>query len=146
MYKNIDDLRQSISLFKGITADSRQVKPGFIFVAVRGLTSNGHDFIKKAIENGASAVVGERDLAGTFANYIKVTDSRTVLGELASEFYGKPSEKLKIIGVTGTKGKTTTCHIIYHILTKLGKKAGLLSSISVPGLHVTSPDAVFISH
>lgn len=124
--------------------DSRLVKPGFIFVAARGLASDGHDFIKNAVENGATAIVGEDDLSDTYPNYIKVADSRQALGELASEFYGNPAKKLKIIGVTGTKGKTTTVHIIHHILTKLGYKAGLISSISVPGLHVTSPETVFL--
>jgi UDP-N-acetylmuramoyl-L-alanyl-D-glutamate--2,6-diaminopimelate ligase len=142
MVKNIEELRHNIDDFKGITSDSRLVKPGFIFVAVKGLTSDGHDFIKDAVKNGAELVVGERDL--NLPNYIKADDSREALGELASEYYGRPSDKLKVIGVTGTKGKTTTCHIIYHILTKLDKSAGLLSSISVPGLHVTSPDVVYL--
>ena len=142
MVKSIDELWQTIGRYKGITADSRQVRPDFIFLAIKGLSSDGHDFIQQAVNNGATVIVGERDLK--IPNYLKVIDSRETLGELASEFYGNPSQKLKIIGVTGTKGKTTTCHIIYHILTKLGKKAGLLSSISVPGLHVTSPDVVFL--
>jgi UDP-N-acetylmuramoyl-L-alanyl-D-glutamate--2,6-diaminopimelate ligase len=140
MVKNIDDLRQNIGQFKGITTDSRLVKAGFIFVATRGITSDGHDFIKNAIESGATAIVGDKDLM--YPNYVKVADSREALGNLASDIYGNPSEKLKIIGVTGTKGKTTTVHIIHHILTKLGYKAGLISSISVPGLHVTSPDVI----
>lgn len=142
MVKNIVELRHKIHDFKGITPDSRLVKPGDIFVAIKGLTSDGHDFINDAVKNGAEVIVGERDL--NLPDYIKVSDSREALGELASEFFGRPSEKLKVIGVTGTKGKTTTSHIIYHILTKLGKKAGLLSSISVPGLHVTSPDVVYL--
>jgi UDP-N-acetylmuramoyl-L-alanyl-D-glutamate--2,6-diaminopimelate ligase len=140
--KNLDELKRNIDSYKGITADSRLVAPGFIFIAIKGLTSDGHDFIGDAVKNGAEVVVGERDIK--LPGYVRVSDSREALGKLASEFYGRPSEKLKMIGVTGTKGKTTTCHIIYHILTKLGKKAGLLSSISVPGLHVTSPDPVFL--
>jgi UDP-N-acetylmuramoyl-L-alanyl-D-glutamate--2,6-diaminopimelate ligase len=150
MLKDIDELKADIKSYKGIASDSRLVKPGFIFVAIRGLMSDGHDFIPQAIKNGASLVIGEDPttrFAGSGLNgvdYIKVEDSRQALGELASEFYGDPSQKLKIIGVTGTKGKTTTCHLIYHILTRLGKKVGLLSSISVPGLHVTTPDPVFL--
>ena len=144
MFKDVGELRANIGQFRGITADSRLVKQGFIFVATHGLTSDGHDFIPQALKNGAEVIVGERDLAVSIQGYIKVPDSRATLGELASEFYGNPSEKLKVIGVTGTKGKTTTAHIIYHILTTLGKKAGLLSSISVPGLHVTSPDVIFL--
>ena len=140
MVKDIDELRQNIGQFKGITMDSRLVREGFIFVAIKGIASDGHDFIKNAVENGATAIIGEKDLS--YPNYIKVSDSKDALGELASDFYGRPSDKLKIIGVTGTKGKTTTVHIIHHILTKLGYKAGFISSISVPGLHVTSPDVV----
>lgn len=135
-------LREILKGASGVSADSRDVKKGNVFVAINGGTVDGHDFIPLALKNGASAIVGETD--ANFPNYVKVDDSREALGELASEFYGNPSEKLKIIGVTGTKGKTTTVHLIYHILSKLGKKAGLISSISVPGLHVTSPDPVFL--
>ena len=142
MGKSIRELRQNIARYAGITADSRLVKPGFIFVAVRGLSSDGHNFISQSLKNGAKVVVGENLHSG--AEYVQVPDSREALGELASVFYGNPSQKLKVIGVTGTKGKTTTVHLIYHILTKLGKKVGLLSSISVPGLHVTSPDTIFL--
>ena len=142
MAENIDKLKANIKSYRGITNDSRLVKPGFIFVAIRGLTSDGHDFIPLALKNGAAAIVGEIDT--NYPNYIKVGDSREALGELASEFYDRPSDRLKIIGVTGTKGKTTTVHIIHHILTKLGKKVGLISSISTPGLHVTTPDPIFL--
>ncbi|KKU10579.1 MAG: UDP-N-acetylmuramyl-tripeptide synthetase [Candidatus Woesebacteria bacterium GW2011_GWB1_45_5] len=127
---------------KELTDDSRKVKKGGIYVAIRGLTSDGHDYIDEAVKNGAVLIYGEKDIKVSGAKYIRVKDSREKLGELASEFYGNPSQKLKIIGITGTKGKTTTSHLIYHILTNLGKKAGLISSISVPGLHVTSPDVI----
>ena len=116
-----------------------------MFVAVKGLHSDGHDYISQAIQNGATVVVGERDekLPGDI-EYIKVNDSREALGKFASEFYGNPSRKLKIIGVTGTKGKTTTAHLIYHILSSLGKKTGLVSSITSPGFHVTTPDVILL--
>lgn len=134
--------------FEGVTSDSRAVKKGYVFVAVKGLNVDGHDFIPDAIERGAVKIYGERDL--NYPNYFKVKDSRQKLGELASEFYGFPSHKLKIIGVTGTKGKTTTAHLIYHILSSQGKKCGLVSSIVAKigdkeidtGFHVTSPDVV----
>lgn len=142
MEKDLGELSERIHEFSGLTDDSRKVKNGYIFVAVRGRISDGHEFIPQAVKNGASVVVGEGDFKEIGANYIKVADSRDALGLLASAWYGNPSGKLKVIGVTGTKGKTTTVHLIYHILTALGKKAGLLSSISVPGLHVTSPDVI----
>jgi len=127
---------------KGVEFDSRKVKPGDIFVAIRGGKFDGHDFIEEAVKNGAVKIYGERNLH--CPNYFKVKDSREKLGELASKFYGEPSKKLKLIGVTGTKGKTTTCHLIAHILTKLGQKTKLISTITVSGFHTTTPDAVFL--
>jgi UDP-N-acetylmuramoyl-L-alanyl-D-glutamate--2,6-diaminopimelate ligase len=129
-----------------ISFDSRLIKSGDTFVAIKGQTSDGHDHINEAIKNGAKVIYGEKDIeVGSDVNYIKVKNSREKLGELASEYYKDPSSKLTIIGVTGTKGKTTTCHLIYHILTKLGKKTGLISSISVPGYHVTTPDVITLN-
>lgn len=145
MYKNIEDLEKDIHRYSGISDDSREVKENYIFVAVKGTQTDGHDYISDAIKNGAKLVVGERTPADVI-----VKDSREALGTLASAFYDYPSQKLKIIGVTGTKGKTTTCYLIHHILTKLGKKTGLVSSIVAKigdreidtGFHVTSPGVV----
>lgn len=130
---------------KGITADSRRAKKGYLFVAIKGLTHDGHDYLGDVIKRGVKVVVGEKKIkVPPGITYFKVKDSRQALGELASEFYGNPSKKLTVIGVTGTKGKTTTCHLIYHLLGKLGQKVGLISSITSPGLHVTTPDVVLL--
>lgn len=115
-----------------IQFDSRKVKKGDIFVAIKGLTVDGHDYIEEAKKRGAIKIYSEGD-------------TRKKLGELCSEYYGNPSSKLKIIGVTGTKGKTTTCHLIHHILTKNGKKTGLVSTISTKGFHTTAPDIILLN-
>jgi UDP-N-acetylmuramoyl-L-alanyl-D-glutamate--2,6-diaminopimelate ligase len=142
MIKDLTVLVKNIHHYAGVTDDSRKVGKNFIFVAVRGLASDGHRFISEAVKKGAGVVVGEEKQEIKGADYVRVADSREALGKLASEFYGNPSRELKVIGVTGTKGKTTTCHLIYHVLTQLGEKVGLLSSISVPGFHVTTPEVV----
>ncbi len=132
--------------FTGISFDSRQVKKGYLFIAIKGATSDGHDYIGRAVARGATGVIGEKDKSDLNipgdVEYIRVKDSREALGEYASKFFGEPSRKLKVIGVTGTKGKTTTSHLIHHILTVCGKKTGLISSITSPGFHVTSPDVI----
>lgn len=137
---------------KGITDDSRKVKKGFLFVAVKGITNDGHKFIPQAVANGAKLVVGQENLKIKGAKYIQVKDSREELGILASEFYGNPSKKLKVIGVTGTDGKTTTSNLIYWILKSARKKVGLISTINAKigdkeydtGFHVTNPEPVML--
>jgi len=116
----------------GIEFDSRLVKPGFVFVAQLGVLSDGHKFIAKAIENGATVVVCEQLPDELFSDitYIKVDDSNEVLGKLASAFYQFPSKKIKVVGVTGTNGKTSIATLLYKMFLKLGYKTGLLSTIS----------------
>ena len=135
----------------GISIDSRAVKPGHLFVAMKGGTTDGHDYIQQAIDNGAVAVVGERDFVGRIANppYIRLTNTRQALTWLAGSFYLWPARKLTMIGVTGTDGKTTTSNLIFHILKAAGLKAGMISTVNAvigdevldTGFHVTTPDA-----
>jgi UDP-N-acetylmuramoyl-L-alanyl-D-glutamate--2,6-diaminopimelate ligase len=139
----------------GIVSDSRKVEPGTLFVAVQGDIADGHNFIKSAIERGASAVVGERPLTVELTiPYIQVPNSRQALAYLAAAFYGYPARKMTMIGVTGTDGKTTTCNLLYQILIAAGLKAGMISTVNAvvgdevldTGFHVTTPDAVDIQH
>lgn len=132
-----------------IAIDSRAVKPGFLFVALKGRSTDGHDYIQKAIENGASAIIGEQDLSGLSVPYIRLGNSRQALTWLAAAFYDWPARKLTVIGVTGTDGKTTTTNLIYKILLAAKIKAGMVSTVNAvigdevldTGFHVTTPDA-----
>lgn len=137
----------------GIVSDSRRVEPGTLFVAFQGDRADGHNFIKSAIERGASAVVGERTIpAGLTVPFVQVPNSRQALAYLAAAFYGYPARKMTMIGVTGTDGKTTTCNILYQILITAGLKAGMISTVNAvvgdevldTGFHVTTPDALDI--
>ena len=134
----------------GISIDSRAVQPGHLFVAMKGGTADGHDYIPKAIENGAVAVVGERDMGqGSHVPYIRLENPRRALTWIAASFYDWPGRKLTVIGVTGTDGKTTTTNLIYHVLLAAGIKAGMISTVNAvigdevldTGFHVTTPDA-----
>lgn len=116
---------------KGITMDSSKVKAGFVFVAIEGTRVDGHQYIDKAIENGATAIVCNhfpRELMEK-VTYIKVNNSSEALGVMASNFYDNPSEALKLIGVTGTNGKTTIVHLLHQLFIRLGYQTGLLSTI-----------------
>ncbi len=114
----------------GIESDSRRVKPGDLFVATRWGVSNGHDQVMEAIRGGATALVLERavSLEGHEITTILVQNSRQALARLASRFYGDPAQHLLLIGVTGTKGKTTTCHLIKAIFDHAGLPAGLIGT------------------
>jgi UDP-N-acetylmuramoyl-L-alanyl-D-glutamate--2,6-diaminopimelate ligase len=133
---------------KGLTFDSRKVLPGFVFIAVPGTASDGHAFIQKAIDSGARAIVCERLPEAINENiaYVTVKNSGQALGIMASNFYGNPAAHLKLVGVTGTNGKTTTVTLLYQLFSALGYNAGLVSTVenriideAVPSTH-TTPD------
>ncbi|OWY24058.1 UDP-N-acetylmuramoyl-L-alanyl-D-glutamate--2,6-diaminopimelate ligase [Sphingobacteriales bacterium UPWRP_1] len=114
-----------------ICSDSRQVIPGSLFAAVSGTQTNGHLFVDKAIVNGATAILCE-EMPPTLQNgvtYIKVENAARQLGIVASNFYGNPSGRLKLVGVTGTNGKTTTATLLFKLFRKLGYSVGLISTI-----------------
>jgi UDP-N-acetylmuramoyl-L-alanyl-D-glutamate--2,6-diaminopimelate ligase len=133
----------------GIVMDNRLVQPGNLFVAMKGGSADGHDFIPDAIQRGAAAVVGDKAMSGLSVPYVQVENSRQALTWLAAAFYGNPGRKLTVIGVTGTDGKTTTCNLLYQILLAAGFKTGLISTVNAvigddildTGFHVTTPDA-----
>lgn len=136
--------------FAGVTSDSREVKPGFVFVAVRGTRSDGHDFLDTALALGAAALVVEQGRAApsTSTHVAKVQDTAEVLGHAASAFYGDPSHGLKVFGVTGTSGKTTSTYLLESILRAEGLKPGVIGTVNFrlgskvyPSTH-TTPGAV----
>lgn len=138
----------------GITFDSRKVTDGSLFIAVRGTQTDGHRFISKAIELGARTVICEEIPQDKAENvtYIVTPDSSKALGFVASNWYGNPSSKLKLVGITGTNGKTTTVTLLHRLIGMLGFKAGLLSTIenkigdeTVLSTH-TTPDAIQLNH
>ena len=134
----------------GIQMDSRQIKEGDLFVAVKGTQTDGHAYIGKAIEKGATAVVCETlpETLSETVTYIQVNDSEDAVGRLATTFYGDPTSKLDLIGVTGTNGKTTIATLLYNMFRKFGHKCGLLSTVcnyiedeAIPADH-TTPDPI----
>lgn len=138
---------------KGICFDSRKAQSGFLFVAVRGTQSDGHDFISKAVSNGAAAVVCEEfpEQVLEAVTYVKVKNSAAALGVIASHFYGNPSARLKLVGVTGTNGKTTVATLLYKLFSSLQYRVGLLSTVvnkivdkDITATH-TTPDPIQIN-
>ena len=115
-----------------LTGDSRAVTPGALFVAVRGVNVDAHKFIPQAVAAGAAAIVCEElpAVADAAVAYIVVPDSAIALGQLASQWYGNPSQKLTLVGVTGTNGKTTIATLLYDMARLAGHKAGLLSTVA----------------
>ena len=140
-------------LVKGIEFDSRQVQSGDVFVAVKGTQTDGHRYISSAIKKGAVAIVGEEKPTDFPKGmiWVQVADSALALAQMSSAFFGHPSRELKLVGVTGTNGKTTTVTLLHQLFTALGQKAGLLSTIenNIGGIVLvsthTTPDSVAIN-
>lgn len=139
--------------FEQIVFDSRKAAAKTLFVAIRGTQSDGHDYVQSVIEKGCTAIVTERLLENLPANVTQlvVPNSGKALGELAHAFYGFPSRELKLVGITGTNGKTTTTTLLHNLYTQLGYKVGLLSTVvnligedAVPSTH-TTPDPVTLN-
>lgn len=137
----------------GISIDSRKVQPGYVFIAVKGVAADGHQFIDKAIANGAAAIICEVLPAALnkAVSYIQVKDSAEAAGIMAHNFYGAPSARLNLVGVTGTNGKTTVATLLYKLFSALGYKCGLLSTVQnhignkVAEATHTTPDAVSLN-
>ena len=134
----------------GVNIDSRLVKKGDIFIAVKGTQTDGHQYIQSAVESGAAAIVCETmpEHLNPETAYIKVPCAQSITGTIATTFYGNPTQKLKLVGVTGTNGKTTIATLLYELFMEMGHKCGLLSTVCnyingtpYPSTH-TTPDAV----
>ena len=140
----------------GVSIDSRLVEQGHLFIAVRGTQADGHAYIGSAIGRGAVAVVCEQlpesaEESGNSVTYIRVADSEEAVGRLSTTFYGDPTSKLELVGVTGTNGKTTIATLLYHVFRALGYKVGLISTVCnyvddepVPTEH-TTPDPITLN-
>lgn len=148
--KPITIIGDSETEITGVNIDSRKVEKGHLFVAIKGTQTDGHHFIPKALELGAVAVlcedVPEEHLQGV--TYVQVDSTEEVVGAVATVFYGEPSLKLKLVGVTGTNGKTTIATLLYNMFRKFGHKCGLLSTVcnyiegeAIPADH-TTPDPI----
>ncbi|WP_112181061.1 UDP-N-acetylmuramoyl-L-alanyl-D-glutamate--2,6-diaminopimelate ligase [Paraliobacillus zengyii] len=128
-YKQIKNQNLNEIEIHGIAESSSEVKPGFIFVAIKGYRSDGHDYIEDAIKNGASIIIGEKQFTDLSVPFINVSNSRKALAVIAGNFYGNPSHNKIMIAITGTNGKTTTSYLVKHILESNGMSCGLVGTI-----------------
>ncbi len=148
------DIKGDINVrIDGIDLDSRAVKDNYAFIAIKGSATDGHLFINKAIENGASCIICQvlPDNLSDNVTYVQLANTQKELFKIASAFYGNPASKLKIIGITGTNGKTTTATILYKLFNKAGHKSALISTIAyymgdevLKATH-TTPDAIHLN-
>ena len=124
-----------------VTCDSRQVRRGSVFVCIAGSLTDGHNYVVQALQRGAILVVAQRDCG--VPNQLLFPDTRIVYARLCAAFFGYPARKLKLLGVTGTNGKTTTAWLTHHALIQLGVRAGLIGTICNPGWESSpSPRAI----
>jgi len=121
---------ETLKEIEGIAYHSKQVQKGFLFAAVRGIEVDGHQFVEEAIDRGAEAIVLEEERPISGRTMIFVPNSRQALGKISSNFYGDPSSRIKLIGITGTNGKTTTTYLLESILKKAGYKVGVIGTIN----------------
>jgi UDP-N-acetylmuramoyl-L-alanyl-D-glutamate--2,6-diaminopimelate ligase len=137
----------------GVFTDSRQVSSGSVFIAIKGVQTDGHLYINKAIEKGATVIVCEYlpEKFNKNITYIQVKDSAAACGIIATNFYDNPSQKMKLVGVTGTNGKTTVATVLFQLFTQLGYHCGLLSTVKnqigkqvIPATH-TTPDPISLN-
>ena len=148
---SIGDLNRDIT---GVNMDSRQVEAGDLFVAVKGTQTDGHAYIGKAIELGAKAILMSDELPAEPAEgvaYVRVADTEDAVGKVATQFYGDPTGKLKLVGVTGTNGKTTIATVLYNMFRSFGYKCGLCSTVcnfidgrAIEASH-TTPDPITLN-
>ena len=133
--------------------NSAEVKPGACFIAIKGTQTDGHKFISNAIENGAKSIVCEYlpEVLQADVTFLKVEDTSLAAGQMSHSFYGSPSHKMKLVGVTGTNGKTTVATLLFRLFEKLGYKCGLVSTVQnqigseiIPATH-TTPDAISLN-
>jgi UDP-N-acetylmuramoyl-L-alanyl-D-glutamate--2,6-diaminopimelate ligase len=138
---------------KGVNIDSRKIEQDHLFIAVRGTQADGHNYIDKAIESGATAIVCEEipETRNADITYIKVENSEQAVGSIATSFYGDPTSKMKLVGVTGTNGKTTIATVLYNTFRHMGYKVGLISTVvnyidgkAIPTEH-TTPDPITLN-
>ena len=151
---NILETKGNLDLeISDIHIDSRKVEENHLFIAVKGTQTDGHAYIGKAIEKGAKAIVCETlpEEINNDITYIKVENTEDCVGKIATTFYGNPTSKLELIGVTGTNGKTTIATLLYNMFRKFGYKVGLISTVcnyiddeAVPTEH-TTPDPITLN-